>query len=96
MPIDELLAQIRANVCTELFASGTAAIVSPISLVADRDGMQYAPSQVDRVAADFREALLSIQERRAPDPYGWTRDVQIAGEEPSCGSGRESASSRNG
>jgi branched-chain amino acid aminotransferase len=80
MPIDEILAQVRDGVCVELFASGTAAIVSPISLLADGDGTQYVPSQVDRVAAAFRESLLSIQERRAPDPYGWTRDIQIAGE----------------
>jgi hypothetical protein len=23
----------------------------------------------------LREALLAIQERRAPDPFGWTREV---------------------
>jgi hypothetical protein len=27
------------------------------------------------VAAQLREALLAIQERRAPDPFGWTREV---------------------
>jgi hypothetical protein len=30
---------------------------------------------VDAIAACLREALLAIQERRAPDPFGWTRDV---------------------
>jgi branched-chain amino acid aminotransferase len=78
MPIDELLQQIRAGACTELFASGTAAIVSPIGKLADGDGTQYVPPQVDRAAAVFREALLSIQERRAPDAYGWTRDIPIS------------------
>ena len=33
---------------------------------------------VDRVGAERREALLAIQERRAPDPFGWTRDVAAA------------------
>jgi branched-chain amino acid aminotransferase len=73
--IDELLAQIASGACEEVFACGTAAIVSPVSVLADRDGREYAPRQVDAVAARLREALLSIQERRGPDPFGWTRDV---------------------
>jgi len=35
MAIDELLAQIESGECTELFACGTAAIVSPIAVLAD-------------------------------------------------------------
>jgi hypothetical protein len=33
------------------------------------------PVKVDVVAKELREALLAIQERRAPDPFGWTREV---------------------
>jgi branched-chain amino acid aminotransferase len=111
MAIDEVLAQIATGQCSELFACGTAAIVSPIGVLAeargaaggggahggpatggaavghpaesgaaagrpaDRRPREYVPQHVDRVAAQLREALLAIQERRAPDPYGWTRDV---------------------
>ncbi len=81
MPIDELLTQISSGDCSELFACGTAAIVSPIELLADSaaagDGpsREYRPRQVDVVAARLRESLLAIQERRAPDVFGWTRDV---------------------
>jgi branched-chain amino acid aminotransferase len=75
MALDELLAQIVSGECSEVFACGTAAIVSPIGLVVDRDRREYVPTQVDAVAAQLREALLAIQERRAPDPFGWTRDV---------------------
>jgi hypothetical protein len=49
--------------------------VSPISALAEADGRQYLPTRTDTVAAQLRNALLSIQERRAPDPFGWTRDV---------------------
>ncbi len=73
--IDDLLAEIAGGGCSELFACGTAAIVSPIGVLADQDGREYAPSNVDVVAAQLREALLAIQERRAPDPFGWTREV---------------------
>jgi len=74
MPLDEMLMQIRSGVCSEVFACGTGAIVSPIALLADRD-QDYVPRRIDAVAAQLREALLAIQERRAPDPFGWTREV---------------------
>jgi branched-chain amino acid aminotransferase len=79
MAIDELLAMIAGGECSELFACGTAAIVSPIAVLAegrsDPHRREYVPKRVDVVAAQLREALLAIQERRAPDPFGWTRDV---------------------
>jgi branched-chain amino acid aminotransferase len=76
MVLDDLLAQIVSGECSEVFACGTAAILSPIGLLSDRDGKEYVPVQIDAVAAKLREALLAIQERRAPDPFGWTRDVK--------------------
>jgi branched-chain amino acid aminotransferase len=75
MAIDELLAQIVSGECTEVFACGTAAILSPIGLLSDRGPREYVPIRIDAVAAQLREALLAIQERRAPDPFGWTRNV---------------------
>jgi branched-chain amino acid aminotransferase len=75
MAVDEFLGQIASGECSEVFACGTAAIVSPISLLSDKGGREYVPAQLDVVAAALREALLAIQERRAPDPFGWTRDV---------------------
>jgi len=75
MPINELLQQIDSGECSEVFACGTAAIVSPISVLAEQDGVGHEPQHVDAVAAELREALLAIQERRAPDTFGWTWDV---------------------
>jgi branched-chain amino acid aminotransferase len=73
--LDELLAQVRSGGCTELLACGTAAIVSPVAVLADVQGDEYRPQRVDDVACRLRQALLAIQERRAVDPFGWTRDV---------------------
>jgi branched-chain amino acid aminotransferase len=75
MEIDELLAQIVSGECSEVFACGTAAILSPIGLLSDRDRREYVPVRIDSVAAQLREALLAIQERRAADLFGWTREV---------------------
>ena len=75
MLMDDLLALLATGECSEVFACGTAAIVAPISVLAEGDGVEHVPQCVDGVAAEFREALLAIQERRAPDLFGWTQDV---------------------
>ena len=76
MDIDELLTQVREGRCSELFACGTAAIVMPIAALADADGREYRPREVNALAAGLREELLAIQERRATDPFGWTRIIE--------------------
>ena len=73
--LEELLTGMVSTRCSELFACGTAAIVSPIGALVEADGREHRPAQVDAVAARLRSALLAIQERRAPDPFGWTADV---------------------
>jgi branched-chain amino acid aminotransferase len=75
MAIDELLADLQSGRCSEVFACGTAAIVAPIAVLADSDGREYQPRQTDAVARCLRESLLAVQERRAADPFGWTREV---------------------
>ncbi|MGO9934631.1 MAG: branched-chain amino acid aminotransferase [Steroidobacteraceae bacterium] len=77
MALDELLAQIRNGKCSEVFACGTGAIINPIAMLADRDNQEYVLPRESAVAAQLREALLAIQERRAPDPFGWTREVRV-------------------
>lgn len=72
MDIDELLTQISSGHCSEIFACGTAAIIMPISALADSDNL-YKPKQTNVLAARLRESLLAIQERRAADPFNWIR-----------------------
>jgi len=76
--IGEIIDGIRSDACTEVFACGTAAIVSAIESLWESDGRHYSPPNVDVVAKRLRESLLAIQERRAPDPFGWTRDLSAA------------------
>lgn len=78
MPVEDLLADLASGRCTELFACGTAAIVSPISELGDADGAVYRPAVVDGTAAVLRDALLAIQEQRAPDPFGWIEPIPHA------------------
>lgn len=71
LPISEVLEAIESGRATEAFACGTAAIVAPISLIADSDGKEYMLPKVDSIAAELRAELLAIQEGRAEDPFGW-------------------------
>lgn len=76
--LDEVLDGIGSGRCSELFACGTAAIVSPIAALVESDGREYALPQTDVVAKHLRESLLAIQERRAPDPFGWTQELTLS------------------
>ena len=71
MPVDELLRDIEARRCTELFACGTGAIVAPIAAIGEADGREWKLPEVGVMANRLREALLDIQEGRAGDPFGW-------------------------
>ena len=73
MPIDELLADITRGRCTEVIATGTAAIVTSISALGDADGQIYRPAETC-ISDRLRAELLAIQTRQAPDPFGWTMD----------------------
>ena len=51
------------------------AIVAPIAVLVEGDGREYRLRATDVVAKHLRESLLAIQERRAPDPFGWTQEL---------------------
>ena len=76
MPIAELLRAIRAGRCREVFATGTAAIITPVSELGDSDGQIYVLPD-SQIALQLRSELLDIQERRAPDPLNWTYDIPL-------------------
>lgn len=79
MDIDDLLALVASGTCSEAFACGTAAIVSPISELGDGDQRYRLSKSPGPVAEQLRGALLDIQEGRAEDRFGWMQMVQVAG-----------------
>lgn len=72
LPVDDLLRDIEAGRCTELFACGTGAIVVPIKAIGDVDGSEWSLPEVGTMSSMLRDALLDIQEGKADDPFGWT------------------------
>jgi branched-chain amino acid aminotransferase len=88
--VTELLKDIDSGRCTEMLACGTAAIIVPIGAIGvgalgngaigieaiGCDGsIVHDFSAKTTVSNQLREALLSIQEARAPDPFGWCCSV---------------------
>ena len=75
LSIDEVLAAISDGSCTEAFACGTAAIVSPISCLHDK-GTDYIPNHPEgEIANQMRDKLLDLQEGRIDDEFGWIKPV---------------------
>ncbi len=61
---------------SEVFACGTAAVVTPVGSVKSADAeWTVGDGQPGPVTMKLREALLDIQTGRADDPFGWVHHV---------------------
>ena len=77
MVIEELIADIKAGRCTEAFACGTAAIITPINYLAEITDERYPVAHPEgKMGLELREKLLAIQEGRSPDSYGWVMEIE--------------------
>ncbi|MNW68215.1 Branched-chain-amino-acid aminotransferase [compost metagenome] len=72
IPLEELLADIRSGAVTEVFACGTAAVVTPIGRLG---GSNFDHTIADGGAGELtlaiRGELTDIQNGRAADRHGW-------------------------
>jgi branched-chain amino acid aminotransferase len=76
LEIDELIDGIDTGRVSEVFAAGTAAVISPIGRIGRRDRDHDLPSLPEpSVAEGLRKALTDIQFGRTNDPFGWSRVV---------------------
>lgn len=71
MPVNNVLTDIEAGRCTELFACGTGAIVAPIAAIGESDGREWQLRDVGVRSAQLRDALLDVQEGATDDTFGW-------------------------
>jgi branched-chain amino acid aminotransferase len=70
--LDELRAGVASGDITEMFACGTAAVVTPIAQLVTPDGaIGEADSPAGELTMALRKQLTDIQHGRADDPYGW-------------------------
>lgn len=68
--LKSLVEDIRSGAVSELFACGTAAVVTPIGRLGSDDFEVEVPC--GPVTAGIHQRLVAIQNGEAPDPYGWT------------------------
>ena len=74
--ITELLDGIGSGKVTELFACGTAAVITPIgTLKNDAGSYQIGSGESGETTLVLRQRLLDIQYGRADDKYGWLRRI---------------------
>ncbi|MGW0464375.1 branched-chain amino acid aminotransferase [Streptomyces sp. NPDC003027] len=74
--IDQWHADSLNGTLTEVFACGTAAVITPVGTVkAARGEWQQSDGQPGEVTMRLREALLAIQTGKAEDVHGWTHQL---------------------
>lgn len=69
---DDLFADIDAGRISEVFACGTAAVITPVASFKDPDGVHAVRDrEPGPQTLALRQALTEIQYGLRPDPYGW-------------------------
>jgi branched-chain amino acid aminotransferase len=75
--ISELINQIKSGECSEAFACGTAAIITPIDYLAEESGERYPlKNPQGDISAKLRTYLLGIQEGQIKDKYNWVSKIE--------------------
>lgn len=72
--IDEWRRGVESGDIVEIFACGTAAVVSPVGSMKSAQGTTAAPTSTE-LTMKIRSALVDIQFGRAEDTRGWLRKV---------------------
>ena len=74
--IDQWEAECAAGELTEVFACGTAAVITPVGRVKGKSAEWLVGDGVPGpVTMRLREELIGIQYGRLPDPFGWVHKV---------------------
>ncbi|PPK98572.1 branched-chain amino acid aminotransferase [Kineococcus xinjiangensis] len=72
--IDEWREGVQSGRITEVFACGTAAVVTPVGRLVSREGeLVHGGGEIGEVTQSIRTALLDLQYGRAEDTHGWMR-----------------------
>jgi len=71
--IDEVLDGAKTQKLTEVFGSGTAAVISPVGLLHYKDTNYYInDNQVGKITKGFYDRLIDIQYGKVEDKFGWS------------------------
>ena len=74
--IDEVMGAHRAGTLTEVWGTGTAAVISPVGELAYKgETMVINGGKIGPLTQRLYDAIVGIQYGQAPDPHGWTVEV---------------------
>ncbi|MFC8174421.1 branched-chain amino acid aminotransferase [Streptomyces sp. NPDC057242] len=74
--IDQWQADSENGTLTEVFACGTAAVITPVGTVkSERGEWTQSGGEPGEVTMRLREALLAVQTGRAADAHGWMHEL---------------------
>jgi branched-chain amino acid aminotransferase len=73
--VDEWRQGVASGAITEVFACGTAAVVTPVGTLKWRGGEVATGQEIGPVTQQVRRALVDIQYGRAEDTFGWMHRV---------------------
>ena len=68
--VDEWRSGVSSGAITEVFACGTAAVITPVGKLV-WEGGAVGDEKMGEITLRLRNALLDIQYGRAPDKHGW-------------------------
>jgi branched-chain amino acid aminotransferase len=75
--INELMDQIDSDICTELFASGTASVLTPISSLMYKKRVSSVKCPNGSLSMELRNTLQMIQTGRSVDSFNWQHQVNL-------------------
>lgn len=74
--VSEIVEAAKNGSLKEIFGSGTAAIISPVSAFSYKQQVYNLPTMESSFAGKFKKALMDIQYNIGKDPYGWRMEVE--------------------
>ncbi len=76
LAIDQIVADIKDGKIKEMFGSGTAAVISPVSQIAYK-GNNYVlkNEETGKFTRELYDQLTGIQYGKVEDPFGWTEII---------------------
>lgn len=75
LTVDELVAAAKNGSLKEIFGSGTAAVISPVSAFGYNDKVFEIEKQADSFSTKFKQELMDIQYNIAEDPFNWRHPI---------------------
>jgi branched-chain amino acid aminotransferase len=74
--IDEILKGLKDGSVTEIFGSGTAAVISPVGVLSYKgEECQVGNGETGPITSRFYEELTGIQYGKVADPFDWVESI---------------------